>query len=177
MAFEEKTIDSKIVYEGPIFDIRKYEVETVAGIGYRDVLEHNGGSVIMPIKDDGKIVLVKQYRKPLEAEVLELPAGKIDEGEEPLVAAIRELKEETGYTANSMEHLISFTPTCGYSGERLHIYYCKGLTPGETNFDETEDLDIVEYSVNELIEMIKSGIIHDSKTIIGILYARLQGII
>ena len=86
-------------------------------------------------------------------------------------------KEETGYTANSMEHLISFTPTCGYSGERLHIYYCKGLTPGETNFDETEDLDIVEYSVNELIEMIKSGIIHDSKTIIGILYARLQGII
>ncbi len=178
MAFEEKTIKSEIVYEGRIFKIRKHEVECVNGkIGYRDVLEHSGGAVMLGIKDDGNILMVKQYRKPLERVVLELPAGKIDPGEDPLTTARRELREETGYIPSEVKHLVTYTPTCGYSAEKLHIYLCTGLTAGETDFDDTEDIDTYEYSADVLIDMILNGEIEDGKTIIGILFARQAGII
>lgn len=178
MAFEEKTLSSEIVYEGPIFTIRKHEVECVNGkTSYRDVLEHSGGSVMLGVKDDGHILMVKQYRKPLERMVLELPAGKIDPNEEPIAAAGRELREETGYTPAEVKHMVTYTPTCGYSAEKLHIYLCTGLTEGETDFDETEDLDTYEYTADELIEMILKGEIEDGKTIIGILFARQAGLI
>lgn len=178
MAFVEKTISSEIAYEGPIFKIRKHKVECVNGkTSYRDILEHSGGSVILGVKDDGSILMVKQYRKALDRVVLELPAGKIDPGEDPLVTAARELKEETGYTASEVKPLIAFTPTCGYSAEKLYIYCCIGLTPGETNFDDTEDLDTYEYKADELIDMVMRGEIEDGKTIIGLLFARQAGII
>ena len=178
MAFEEKTIDSEIVYDGPIFKIRKHRIEAVGGkIATRDVLEHNGGAVMLGIKDDGHILLVRQYRKPLERMVLELPAGKIDDGEEPGATAARELREETGYTPAKVEHLLTYTPTCGYSAEKLYIYICTELTKGETDFDETEDLDTLEYTADELIDMIMKGEIEDGKTIAGVLFARQAGLI
>ena len=177
MSFEEKTIESKVVYEGPIFKIRKHKVETVAGESYRDVLEHNGGSAMVAITDEGKILLVGQFRKALEKVLLELPAGKLDPGEDPKATALRELKEETGYTAESIEYLLTITPSCGYSNELLYIYLCKGLTPGDVDWDDTEDLDIYEYEADEIIDMIKSGQIIDAKTIAGVLYARNAGLI
>ena len=172
MAFIEDTINSEIVYEGPIFKIRKHRVNTVAGESVRDVLEHNGGVVMIAKTDDGKILMEKQFRKPLEKVILELPAGKLEAGEDPLEAAKRELAEETGYRAQSVEYLMTYTPTCGYSNEYLHIYFCKDLVPGEKNLDDTEAIDVIEYSTEELMSMIMSGEIMDGKTIIGILYAK-----
>lgn len=175
MILEEKTISSEIVYRGPVFDVRKHLVETPGGKTTRDVVEHNGGSIMLAVTDEGKILMERQFRKPLERIVLELPAGKIDPGEDALVTAIRELEEETGYKAGDVKHLISYNPTCGYSNETLHIYLCRELSPGRKNWDDTEYLEIEEYEADEIIDMIKDKKIKDSKTIVGILFARLIG--
>ena len=175
MAFVEKTISSEIVYDGPIFKVRKHQVESVNGPAVRDVVEHNGGAIMLAVTDEGKILMERQFRKPLEKVILELPAGKIDPGEDPAVCAARELEEETGYKATSVRHLVTYYPTCGYSAEALYIYICKNLVKGERHLDPTEDLDVLEYDAEELIEMIMNGEICDSKTIIGVLYARQAG--
>ena len=91
------------------------------------------------------------------------------------MTATREFTEETGYTAGSVKHLISFYPTCGYSSEHLHVFLCRDLTPGETHWDDTECIELLEYDADELVNMIMSGEIEDSKTIIGVLYARMAG--
>lgn len=175
MVFEEKTIKSEIVYEGPVFKVRKHLVETRAGASVRDIVEHNGGSIMLGVTEEGKVLMVRQYRKAFEKPLLELPAGKTDPGEVPEVTAAREFREETGYTANSVRPLLSFYPTCGYSAEDLHIFICKDLTPGEPEWDDTESLDVLEYDVDELIGMIMRNEIKDAKTIIGLLYARQAG--
>ena len=175
MAFEEKTISSKIVYEGPVFKVRKHVVESVAGESIRDVVEHVGGGIIVAVTDEGKILMEKQYRKALEQVLLELPAGKADPNEDPELTAVRELAEETGYKAGSVKHLVSYYPTCGYSNELLHIYICRDLVPGETHLDPTECIDVVEFDADELVDMIMRGEIRDSKTIIGVLFARQAG--
>lgn len=175
MIFEEKTISSELVYEGPVFKVRKHKVTTPGGESVRDIVEHNGGGIIVAVTNEGKILMEKQYRKALEKGFLELPAGKTDPGEDPEVTAVRELAEETGYRAGSVKHLVSFYPTCGYSSEHLHIYICRDLTPGETNWDDSECIELYEYDADELIDMILRGEIEDSKTIIGILFARQAG--
>ena len=175
MVFEEKTISSELVYKGPVFRVRKHRVETIAGESVRDIVEHSGGSIMVAVTNEGKIIMERQYRKALETAMLELPAGKADPGEEPEVTALREFTEETGYTAGEVKHLISFYPTCGYSNEYLHIYICRDLTPGETHWDATECIEIFEMDADELIEMIKRGEIKDAKTIIGLLFARQTG--
>ncbi len=175
MIFEEKTIKSEIVYEGPVFRVRKHLVETRAGASVRDIVEHGGGSIMLGITDEGKVLMVRQYRKAFEKALLELPAGKKDPGEAPEVTAAREFREETGYTANNVRLLLSFYPTCGYSAEDLYIFICRDLTPGEPHWDDTESLDVLEYDVDELIAMIMRNEIKDAKTIIGLLYARQAG--
>ena len=175
MTFEEKTISSELVYEGPVFKVRKHRVKTVGGESYRDIVEHSGGAIMVAVTDDGKVLMERQFRKALEKNILELPAGKADPDEDPVVTAVRELSEETGYTAGDVKHLISYYPTCGYSNEFLHIFICKDLTPGETHWDDSECMDILAYDPDELLEMISTGEILDSKTIIGLLYARFIG--
>ena len=175
MVFEEKTISSRLVYEGPVFKVRSHVVESVGGEAVRDIVEHNGGAIMVAVTDEGKILMERQYRKALESAFLELPAGKSDPGEDPVVTATREFTEETGYTAGSVKHLISFYPTCGYSSEHLHVFLCRDLTPGETHWDDTECIELLEYDADELVGMIMSGEIEDSKTIIGVLYARMAG--
>ena len=174
MIFEEKSISSKLVYEGPVFKVRQHIVETVGGESVRDVVEHTGGAIMVAVTDEGKILMEKQYRKPLESEFLELPAGKADPDEDPEVTAVRELKEETGYTAGSVKHLVSFYPTCGYSNEHLHIYICRDIVAGEKDWDDDECIELIEMYPDEIIEKIKSGEIEDSKTMIGVLYARVM---
>ncbi len=172
MTFEEKTIDSEIIYKGAILNLRKDKVEVLNGTSYREIIEHNGGAVILAMKDDGTVVMVKQYRKAQDRIMLEVPAGKIDLGEEPEVAAKRELKEETGYTAKNIRLLTEMMPTPGYSEEILYIYLATGLIAGETDFDENEAIDIIEYSINDLSNMVMSGEIQDGKSQVAILMAK-----
>jgi len=175
MIFNEKTISSEIVYDGPVFKVRKHKVESIGGEAVRDVVEHTGGAIMLAITNEGKVLMERQFRKPLEQVIYELPAGKADPDEEPIVTATRELSEETGYTAGEVKHLISYYPTCGYSNEFLHIFICRDLTPGEKHWDLTECMDILEMDPDDVIDMIMKNEIVDSKTIIGLLYARQAG--
>ena len=148
MSYEEKTISSKVVYEGPVFRVRQHVVDTIGGNSIRDIVEHTGGAIMVAVRDDGRILVEKQYRKALESDFLELPAGKADPGEAPEVTASRELAEET---------------------------VCKDLTRGEKHLDRDECIDLEWYDPEELINLIMKGDIQDSKTIIGILFARQAG--
>ncbi|MFA7660517.1 MAG: NUDIX hydrolase [Anaerovoracaceae bacterium] len=173
MTFEEKTLSSERIYEGAILNLRK-DLVTVIGekTSYREIVEHRGGVTIAAITDDKKMVLVRQFRKAAEKVVLEAPAGKIDHDEEdPQDAAVRELKEETGYSTAHMEHVTSFYSSIGYSEEVIHLYYATGLTPGKTNYDDNEAIVVVEYDIAQLKEMVLNGEIEDGKTIAAILIA------
>ncbi|MDO5303355.1 MAG: NUDIX hydrolase [Clostridia bacterium] len=173
MIFEERVLESEMIYEGAILNLRKDKVTVPNGTSYREIVEHNGGAVVVAITDDHKVVMVKQYRAAVKRVVLELPAGKVEDGEDPMETAIRELKEETGYTAGKTVHLISSYPSIGYTEEMLHIYLCTELVPGETDFDENEALDIYEYDYKELMEMIRTGELLDGKSQLGLLMAGL----
>ena len=172
MTFEEKTLKSEKIYDGVIINLRRDKVTVQGGTSYREIVEHNGGAVIAALTEDKKLVMVRQYRKPADKVMLEVPAGKIDPGEMPLEAAVRELKEETGYTASKVEFLTEFYPSVGYSEERLYLYLCTGLTPGETCFDENEAIEIEEIDLDRLFKMAMSGELDDAKTIIAILMVK-----
>jgi ADP-ribose pyrophosphatase len=172
MIFEEKTISSEMIYKGAILNLRKDTVEVVGNrISHREIIEHNGGVTIAAVTDDNKMVLVKQFRKAVEKVILEVPAGKRDGDEEYLETAKRELKEETGYTAKNIKMLTKFYSSVGYSEELIYAYLCTGLTPGETDFDDNEAIDVVEYDIDELYKMIMNGEIADAKTIVTVLMA------
>ncbi len=168
MTFEEKTIESQMIYEGAILNLRRDKVTVPNGHSYREIIEHNGGAVLAAITDQGKLVMVRQYRNPAKRVVLEVPAGKIDLGEDPETTAVRELKEETGYTAGKVRYLTKFYPSVGYTEEVLHLYLCTELVAGETNFDENECIEIEEYDIDQLCAMIMNGQIQDAKTIITV---------
>ena len=175
MIFEEKTISSKMIYEGRILNLRKDTVEAVGNtVSEREIVEHNGGVTLAAVTNDNKMVMVKQFRKAAEKAVLEAPAGKREKNEEAMETAIRELKEETGYTASDVTLLTKFYSSVGYSEEIIYIYLCKGLVPGETQFDDNEAIEIIEYDLDELYEMVMRGEIEDAKTIIAILMTKIQ---
>ncbi|MCI7301706.1 MAG: NUDIX hydrolase [Clostridiales Family XIII bacterium] len=175
MVFEEKKISSERIYEGAILNLRKDTVTAPKGKAYREIVEHNGAVAIVPITNDGKLVMVKQFRYPTGKVILEIPAGKIDQGEaDPLLTAKRELKEETGYTAQNLHYLGKLNPSVAYTEEVIHLYAATGLTPGETSFDDDEALDIVEYDFQEAYQMAASGKLVDAKTIAAIFMAKEQ---
>lgn len=169
-----KLLKSEIRYKGKVFDHRVDEIEYESGNkSIREIAIHPGGAVIVPIKDDGKIILVKQFRYPLQKTLIELPAGKLDKGEDPLKCATRELEEETGYTAKEIEKLGQIYTAPGYCTEILHIYSAKGLTPGNHHREEGEQgMEIQELSLNEIEKMIANGEITDAKTIVGIYFLK-----
>lgn len=170
MVFEEKTISSEIIYEGSILNLRKDKVHVKDNrVSYREIIEHNGGVAIAAITSEGKMVLVRQYRKAAEKAILEVPAGKIEDNEDHKLTAERELKEETGYTAGKVEFITSFYSSVGYSTEVIYLYFATELTPGEADFDDNEAIDILEYDLQVLKKMVLSGEIEDAKTIAAIL--------
>ena len=132
MIFEEKCISSERIYEGRILNVRRDKVTALRGEAYREIIEHNGAVAMVAITETGNIVLVKQYRYAAGRTFLEVPAGKIDKGEtDPLGAAIRELREETGYTANNIEYMGRINVSVAYSEEVIHIYLMRDLVPGK----------------------------------------------
>jgi ADP-ribose pyrophosphatase len=170
MIFKEETIESQYLYKGKILNLRKDLVHSASGgTTHREIVEHRGGVGLAAITDEGRMVLVRQYRKALSRDILEIPAGKLELGEEPEITAARELKEETGYRAGSMEFLGRFYPSVGYTTECIHLFLCRDLIPGETEFDEGESIETEEYPLEELYHKALRGEIEDGKTLATIL--------
>ena len=167
-----KIDSSEILFEGKVFDIKLDMLTYVSGNkGRREVVIHNGGAVIVPILDSGKIILVKQFRYPLQEVLYELPAGKLDEDEDPMICAERELKEETGYSSTNISKLGSIYTTPGFCTEELFIYLAKDLESGSHDREEGEyGMEIFEFTLEQIDKMIMSGEIKDAKTICGISY-------
>lgn len=169
MSFKEKTISSEIKYKGKILNLRVDTVQSVNGESTREIIEHSGGAVVLPLLPNKNVVMIRQFRKPIERDVLEIPAGKIEQGESPENTAFRELREETGYVAKNMTLLTKMYPTVGYSEELLYIYLATDLEPGETDFDKNEDIDSYSYHIDDLYDMVMEGKIQDAKTQVAIL--------
>lgn len=134
-----------------------------------DYVHHKGAAAILPIDDDGKIVMVRQYRNAVEKYTLEIPAGGLNEGEDTKTCAIREIEEEIGYKAGNLEHLIDFFTTVAFCNEKIGIYYTDQLIPSNQKLDEDEFLNVERYTLEELVDKIFSGEILDGKTIAAIL--------
>lgn len=173
MIVEEKTISSDKIYTGKVVSLRLDTVE-IPGKGYqkREIVEHGGTVGIVALTEDKKLILVKQFRKPIEKVIWELPAGKLEIGENPKECAIRELKEETGYSAENIKLIHKFFTSAGFSNEKLYIYLATGLIKGDTHFDEDEFLDIFEVDFNEAYDLVLNNEVEDAKTSIGILLAK-----
>jgi ADP-ribose pyrophosphatase len=169
-------IKSEVIYKGKVFDVVVDNIKYNSGnSGVREVAIHPGGAVIVPVKADGKIIFVNQFRYPLKKTLLELPAGKLDPNEDPLTCAVRELEEETGYLANNVIKLGAINTTPGFCTEVLHIYLAKDLVPGEHRREEGEyGMEVYEYTLQEIEEKIKSGELTDAKSICGIYMAKVH---
>jgi len=169
-----KILNSRLLYKGKVFDHQVDEIQYQSGnTGIREIAVHPGGAVIVPVKDDGKIILVKQFRYPIQKTLIELPAGKLEKGEDPLVCATRELEEETGYRSKTIKKLGEIYTAPGYCTEVLYIYSAMQLIPGNHNREEGElGMEIMELSIEEIEKLISSGEITDAKTIVGIHYLK-----
>ena len=169
-----KILKSEIIFRGKVFNTKVDQIEYDSGNkAVREVAEHPGGAVVVPITDNGKIVLVTQLRFPMNKILLELPAGKLNKDEDPYVCAVRELEEETGYKSGNVTELGSIYTTPGYSTEKLWIYLAKDLKPGDHNREEGEfGMQVFELSMQEIEDKIYNGEIVDGKTICGIYLAK-----
>lgn len=165
---KEKTLNSQVVYDGKIITVRRDEVELANGRkSFREVVEHSGGVVIVALKGDS-ILFVKQFRYPIKNVVLELPAGKLEKGEDPDIACERELEEETGYRAKHWTSLGYIYTSIGFCDEKLYLYLAQELEFVGEHPDEGEILENYEYKIKDVEEMIQNGKINDAKTICAI---------
>ena len=173
MIAKEKTISSDRIYTGKVISLKVDTVE-IENKWYqkREIVEHQGAVAIVALTDDDKVVLIKQFRKPIEQVIWEIPAGKLEIGETPKECAIRELKEETGYSAKNIKLIHKFFTSSGFSNQKIYIFLATGLTKGEHKFDEDEIIEKYEIDINEARNMIIKNEIEDAKTAIGILLAK-----
>ena len=170
MHLEEKTISSEMMYDGKIVKLLRDSVELENGkTALREVIKHPGGVGIVPLDEDNNVLMVRQFRYPHGKVLLEIPAGKLEYGENPRECGLRELKEETGCTCDSFEYLGNLIPTPAYDTEVIHMYLARGLHSGEQNPDEDEFLEIEKIPLEKAVEMIMNNEIADAKTQIAIL--------
>ena len=168
----EKRVDGEIKYSGVIVRVRLDRAELENGkIVRREVVEHPGGVGILPVEEDGTCYLVRQFRYPFSRQLLEIPAGKLEYGEEPLGCAVRELGEETGFTADEMIDLGACYTSPGFSSEVLHLYLARGLHAGKRHLDEDEFLNVEKHALGELLGMADRNELPDAKTMIAVLKA------
>lgn len=164
----EKKISGESVYDGIFLKMKRDTVSLPDGqYAVREYLEHPGAVAILAVLDDGRILLERQYRYPIAQAVIEIPAGKLNAGEDPLLCAQRELQEETGYTAKRWSKIRRIHPVISYSTEFIDIYLAEGLSPGPARLDEEEFLDVFAAPLEELLHWVEMGKITDVKTIIS----------
>lgn len=166
-----KVLNSKMVFRGKVFAVRRDEIVEPGGLrATREVIAHPGSVVVLPVFEDGRILMIRQYRYATRQYLWELVAGRIDEGESVKEAAARELKEETGYTAKRFTEFLDVFPTPGFLEERMHILLAEGLQAGEAEPEADEKIISHSYGVSELKRLMKGGKLRDGKSIAGILY-------
>lgn len=172
MSFET-VLASERVYEGRILNLRVDEIRTPTGVeALREIVENGGAVAMVALDDQQRVVLVKQYRHAVRGLVIEIPAGKLDGDEDPLEGAQRELREETGFRAGRFERLGSFYPAPAWSTEFVYLYLATDLTPGPTQLEADEAIELLHVPLAEAIELIQSGAIMDGKTIAALLLAQ-----
>ncbi len=168
MHFEEKTISKESIYKGKIIEVEKHKVSLPNNeTAYREVVKHNGAVAICALTPDQQVILVKQYRKALEQELLEIPAGKLEPGEDRESAAMRELEEETGYKAKKLTLIGEIYGTPGFSNEKISVYFADNLVEGKVNLDEDEFVEKVLYSLDDVKKAVEARTIEDAKTFIA----------
>lgn len=172
---EFKRLNRTLSYQGKILKVYTDRVEVNGRESNWDFIHHNGGAAVVPVTEDGKILMVRQYRNALDRFTLEIPAGALDSVQESGMECVaRELEEETGYIANSIEWLISTNSWAAFTNEKVEIFVARDLVPSKQNFDEEESIELQTYTLDELKEKIYSGEITDSKTVAGILAYALK---
>jgi len=173
MDYTEKTLERRDIYRGRIVYLHVDRVELTDGEKTtREVVEHPGGVTVIPVGEHGEVWCVRQYRYPFEEHLLETPAGKLEEGEDPLECARRELSEETGFTAEEYVYLGCLYPSPGYCREKLYLYMARGLKAGERHLDRGEFLDVEQYTLDELADMVMRDELRDAKTAAVVLKAK-----
>ncbi len=169
-ALHEKILSEETAYKGRILNVNDVQVELPNGHrSSRDIIRHPGASAVVALTETGKIVLVRQYRTALDRVTVEIPAGKLDPGEDPLECAKRELHEETGFRAGRIRKLTSIVTTCGFCDEIIHIYLATHLEFDAPNPDDDEFVNVDLVPLHELIDAVLDGKIEDAKTVVGAL--------
>lgn len=172
MRLGEKKLASRTIYSGKIINLRLDDVELPDGkVAKREVVEYSGAVAVAALTSSGELVLVRQYRYPIGKESLEIPAGKIEPGEDPLSCARRELREETGAEAREWKFLCRFYSTPGFCTEEMHLYLARGLEFKGQQTDEDEFIQVEKVPLGQCLELIARGVICDAKSIIGVLTA------
>ena len=170
---KETKLSSNIIFQGQLLDVRKDEVELPNGkTSTREWINHPGAVCCIPILPDGKIALIRQYRYPVQSEMIEFPAGKLEKGEKPEVCAVRELEEEIGYRTNKLTFLTHIHPAIGFANEKMWIYLAEELEKTESKLDDDEFLELIPTVLDDAVEMVWSQQITDVKTIVGLLWAK-----
>jgi ADP-ribose pyrophosphatase len=175
--FEEKTVKTEPIFQGRVISLQVDTVELPNGkTSTRELIKHPGAVAVIALTGDNKLVMVEQYRKALERTLIEIPAGKLEPGEEPEKTAIRELEEETGYTCEKMEHVISFYTSPGFADEIVHVFLAKKLRKLDTKkeLDEDEFVELLEVTLEEAEQLIEGRRIYDAKTVFAVQFLRLQ---
>lgn len=171
----EKTLHKESIYKGAIIDLEVHDIELPDGqTSKRELVYHNGAVAVCAINPDNQVILVRQYRKPAEKTLLEIPAGKLEINEERESAAKRELEEETGYIAENLELITEMYGSPGFSNEKISIYLAKDLKIGEMNLDDDEFIEIETYNIEEITVMLQNKEIEDAKTINALQYLLLN---
>mgnify|MGYP002568636389 CR=1 FL=1 len=172
MEFKEEMVSQETVYEGVIVNVRRDKARLMDGrITNREVVEHPGGAAVFAMDDQGRVALVRQYRYPMGEETLELPAGKLEPGEDPRGSGLRELAEETGLVPGTFEDMGCLYSSPGILAERIYLYFAKDLTQGPTHPDDGEFVETVWLPYQDLVDKARRGEIKDGKTLVGILKA------
>lgn len=167
----EETIGSEQIFNGRIINVRVDKVMLPNGrTSTREIVEHPGAVAIVAVTKEQELLFVKQYRKPVDEILLEIPAGKLEKGEDPAVCAARELAEETGYKPESLRFLYEFYTSAGFSNEKMYLYLAEGVTPAAANPDEDEFIEVEKVKLKDLPALLVSGRIRDAKSLIGVLH-------